>query len=529
MTWSERIALALGGRRVGTQWMCRCPCHDDSRASLAVRDGADGRPLVRCHAGCPQEAVIAALRQRGLWPAADGQAKPENRETVYYYRDERGDILGQRVRVDRPGGKDVFWRRRLTRQDDVELLRAHGKRVDEARGLTWTWGRYVRDDSARCTECGRAGHRAERIREVPYLLPELLRADPGEYVFFVEGEKCADRLGVEGLVATCLPGGASAKWRDEWDQYFRGRHVVILPDNDPPGREYGRRIATALATVAASVRVVELPGLAEKEDVYDWFAAGGTKEKLLELVASTPTEVDRRLIDELAGLDRLSYDRRRQEAAEKLGVRVGTLDELVAQRRGERTLEAELDPLVEAWRVEPARDPVVVAELLEELVATVRRYVVMRDEQSLAIALWVAVAWTHDAYDVSPILFFSSPTKRCGKTRALSLLAELVPRPLPAANITAAAVFRAVEKWTPTLLIDEADTFVRGARRTPRCAQLRTRAPHGDHRARGPRRGHLGREALLDVDPESGRSDRRAAGHVDRSGDRDPARAEAAG
>jgi hypothetical protein len=61
------IAKALGGLRVGAGWMAKCPVHDDHTPSLAIRDGTDGRVLVRCHADCPQEQVIARLRALGLW------------------------------------------------------------------------------------------------------------------------------------------------------------------------------------------------------------------------------------------------------------------------------------------------------------------------------------------------------------------------------------------------------------------------------------------------------------------------------
>ena len=63
---AETIARALGGRKAGGGWTARCPAHDDRTPSLSIRD-ADGRVLVRCHAGCPQERVITALRARGLW------------------------------------------------------------------------------------------------------------------------------------------------------------------------------------------------------------------------------------------------------------------------------------------------------------------------------------------------------------------------------------------------------------------------------------------------------------------------------
>lgn len=64
---AETIAKALGGRRAGATWMARCPAHDDKSPSLAIRTGERGKVLVRCHAGCDQRDVIAALLDLGLW------------------------------------------------------------------------------------------------------------------------------------------------------------------------------------------------------------------------------------------------------------------------------------------------------------------------------------------------------------------------------------------------------------------------------------------------------------------------------
>jgi putative DNA primase/helicase len=64
---ADEIAHALGGRKMGGRWMARCPAHDDRTPSLSIRKAADGKVLVRCHAGCEQEHVIEALRSRGLW------------------------------------------------------------------------------------------------------------------------------------------------------------------------------------------------------------------------------------------------------------------------------------------------------------------------------------------------------------------------------------------------------------------------------------------------------------------------------
>ncbi len=66
---AEGIAKALGGHRAGATWMARRPAHEDSSPSLAISAGRHGKVLVRCHAGCDQRDVIAALSERGLWDA----------------------------------------------------------------------------------------------------------------------------------------------------------------------------------------------------------------------------------------------------------------------------------------------------------------------------------------------------------------------------------------------------------------------------------------------------------------------------
>lgn len=71
---AETLARALHGRKTGCTWMCRCPAHPDRNPSLAVRDAEGGGVLVRSHAGCSQEQVIAALRERDLWPGGLGPA-----------------------------------------------------------------------------------------------------------------------------------------------------------------------------------------------------------------------------------------------------------------------------------------------------------------------------------------------------------------------------------------------------------------------------------------------------------------------
>ena len=75
-------------------------------------------------------------------------------------------------------------------------------------------------------------------------------------------------------------------------------------------------------------------------------------------------------------------------------------------------------------------------------------------------ALWVVHTYLLDCFGISPRLAITSPEKGCGKTTPLDVLSQLVWRPLPTANASAAAIFRVVELQRPTLLIDEADTFL---------------------------------------------------------------------
>jgi putative DNA primase/helicase len=110
--------------------------------------------------------------------------------------------------------------------------------------------------------------------------------------------------------------------------------------------------------------------------------------------------------------------------------------------------------------VEPWADEVDGDKLLGELVAFLNARLILPLKAGHAIALWVVHTYALDASQVSPILAITSPEKRCGKSSLLSILAALVNRPLIASNMTPASVFRSLDKWHPTLLVDEAETFL---------------------------------------------------------------------
>ena len=237
------------------QWTAQCPAHEDRRNSLSVNVSGEGSIGLHCHAGCATAAVAYALgftlkelfpeRQDGAGKgAAKGGAPKGKIVKAYDYLDADGVLLYQVCRME---------------PKDFRQRRPDGKGG-------WSW----------------------KVKDVPkvlYRLPEVLRAgekDPGEPVLIVEGEKDADNLAAEGFVATCNAGGAG-KWLAKYTRDLRGRHVVIVPDFDPPNAETGKRpgsehallVARHLRGEAESVRILELPGLAEGQDVSDWLAVGG--------------------------------------------------------------------------------------------------------------------------------------------------------------------------------------------------------------------------------------------------------------
>jgi putative DNA primase/helicase len=169
-------------------------------------------------------------------------------------------------------------------------------------------------------------------------------------------------------------------------------------------------------------------------------------------------ESDNAEVIRLADLTAFEYDRERIAAANRLCVRPATLDRRVKRLRGNDKIDGDSGlPEIEPW-------PELVdgAALLDEISAMVRRHVSVPTRGDQAIALWILHAHTLDAARIAPRLGISSPVPECGKTTLLRLIGALVPRRLFASNITSAATFRAIEKWSPTLIVDEADTFLKG-------------------------------------------------------------------
>lgn len=173
------------------------------------------------------------------------------------------------------------------------------------------------------------------------------------------------------------------------------------------------------------------------------------------------SDTDTQSLKCLADLSAIQYDRLRKTEAKRLGISLPTLDKEVGKLRYQNTNTINDEPSDIFSIIEPWGDSVTAAELLQNLSYTFKRFAILPEHADTVLALWVVFTWLIDHVGVSPILAISSPEKRCGKTTVISILGNLVCKPILASNISAAALFRTIELWKPTIIIDEADTFIR--------------------------------------------------------------------
>jgi len=173
--------------------------------------------------------------------------------------------------------------------------------------------------------------------------------------------------------------------------------------------------------------------------------------------AETAQTPERQRIINLAKLSPLEYDKVRAAEAQALGIRVSTLDaEVDAIRPSERSGNAlaftDPEPFAHHVHAEP---------LLHDLLDVIERYVALPKHAADALALWILHTWVYEAFYVSPYLLIRSPGKRCGKTTLVNVLRPLVRRPLTASSASTATIYRTIEQYHPTFLLDEVDNWLR--------------------------------------------------------------------
>lgn len=251
-----KVAALRMGRLVGRELVFHCPNHDDNFASLSVSPtknvwmcGPCGKSggawdFVEFITGYTKRAnQIHWLLETGLMeerPRAKGKLI-----CTYTYKD--------------PHGREYLQVRRFANKDGKSFAQYHYDNGE------WKPG-------------------ANGVELFPYRLDEWRRKP---VVYVVEGEKDADNLWKMGIPATTNVMGAG-KWKEEYNKWFDGKKVVILPDNDSAGIKHATEVAENICEVALGVKIVTLPGLPPKGDFSDWVRkCGGTKESLFAEVKNT--------------------------------------------------------------------------------------------------------------------------------------------------------------------------------------------------------------------------------------------------
>jgi len=111
---------------------------------------------------------------------------------------------------------------------------------------------------------------------------------------------------------------------------------------------------------------------------------------------------------------------------------------------------------------EPWKEPVKPDELLNDIVGTLNKYIVLPEGGDVAITLWICHAYCLDSFELSPILQIKSPSRGCGKSVLLGLVGKLLPRNCSSGDISSASMFRLIDKFQASICIDEADVSVNG-------------------------------------------------------------------
>ena len=169
-------------------------------------------------------------------------------------------------------------------------------------------------------------------------------------------------------------------------------------------------------------------------------------------------ESDEKIVSGLSKLSDMAYDKVREEKAEAMGVRVGTLD----KERKELIKNRDKTSSSIVTEDEPTDTPFDIREVMIEVRQIMQKYMSLPSGSANVVALWIAGTYVYDAFAIFPKLVVVSPEKRCGKTTLLEIIDALSCKSVTASNITPAAIFRTIELCNPTLIIDEADTFIAG-------------------------------------------------------------------
>jgi hypothetical protein len=270
---TKLLTKFAGVKKTSSGWSARCPAHEDRQASLSIGVGDDGRVLLKCHAGCDYKKIVAALglEERDLFDT-DGTPPTTKKSSS-----SKPTSKAYKSAVEAQKAYERTWGKPATVH---EYLDENGVHV----GSVIRWQPSPTQKEIRPIGLHADGWRLQAMAEPRPLLDRRTILETAGTAFVVEGEKSFDAASGLGLLATTSSGGSESASMSDWSP-LAGREVVILPDNDDPGRKYAADVAAILHELdpPATVRVVELDGLDKGGDVADLYEACRDEEEFKAL------------------------------------------------------------------------------------------------------------------------------------------------------------------------------------------------------------------------------------------------------
>ena len=239
-------------------------------------------------------------------------------------------------------------------------------------------------------------------------------------------------------------------------------HLAVLVSFGPEAQR--ERSLKGLVKKACGLGIADVEGCVDRaRQLTGQFEVGSPESKaLLEITRwlASPTELlPQTVVGPIAILDSILREIFLKKVAKKTGLTLGALREAIREAPSSKPSESGVGGFRD---VEPASKPVETDAILDDLISFFLKYLILPSVYAAhLLALWVLHSWTFKASPYSPRLAILAPHKRCGKSRVLDLVEMVSFRPLPVQNTSPAALFRAIEAFEPTLLIDEVDTFLR--------------------------------------------------------------------
>lgn len=309
-----------------------------------------------------------------------------------------------------------------------------------------------------------------KLPKKPLYTPALL----GDVVYLVEGEKCTDWLTDIGLSATTTGASGSVGKCDLTP--LQGHKCVLWRDNDEAGESWQSELITALNALTIAYEVIDiaqislptgerLPNKGDCVDFIDAHLQDGLDddsikaliENLPRLALTPPPQIDRlaqdesrfiETIAELASLSQIQLDLALPKVAKEFGINQDKVQSYVNEHKKGQLVKA----------TTPYHKPVAGSEIFGELYQMIDAFIFIDDGYKTAFVLWVISSYLVQDLDFAPHAWITAPERNCGKSTLLELFQRVVDRPFTMIAPTMATVFRIMDKYRPTLLLDEIDT-----------------------------------------------------------------------